>query len=89
MKNCHGDAKELRPTIMAGVPEVFERIRKTVEAQVNKQGVIAKYLFRAAFAFRCKLIDYSSTCSLSYSFSDSLSLPLSLSLLSFYRHQAF
>lgn len=61
MKNCKGDAKELQPTIMAGVPEVFERIRKTVEAQVNKQGLFAKYLFRLAYAFRSKLIEYSST----------------------------
>jgi long-chain acyl-CoA synthetase len=60
MKNCKGDAKELRPTIMAGVPEVFERIRKTVEGQVAKQGTLAKHLFRAAYAFRSKLIDYHS-----------------------------
>lgn len=60
MKNCKGDAKELQPTIMAGVPEVFERIRKTVEAQVNKQGLFAKYLFRLAYAFRSKLIEYST-----------------------------
>lgn len=61
MKNCKGDAKELKPTVMAGVPEVFERIRKNVIAQLEKQGFIARLVFNAALAFRSKLIEFNST----------------------------
>lgn len=59
MKNSKGDAKELQPTVLAGVPEVFERIRKNIEAQFEKSGAVAKRLFRAALLFRSKLIDLS------------------------------
>jgi long-chain acyl-CoA synthetase len=58
--NCSiscGGISELQPTIMAGVPEVFEGIRKAIENNVSRQGALQKYLFRSAFTLRKKLIE--------------------------------
>jgi long-chain acyl-CoA synthetase len=40
-----GDLKTLRPTIMAGVPAVWEKIRKGVEAQLEKKHWTVKKTF--------------------------------------------
>jgi len=52
-----GDLKELRPTLMAGVPAVWESIRKAVIAKLDGAGTIAKMIFNAAFAIRRKAIE--------------------------------
>ncbi|GJJ69360.1 hypothetical protein EMPS_01706 [Entomortierella parvispora] len=43
-----GDLKALQPTLMAGVPTIWERIRKGILAEVNKQSFIVRSLFFAA-----------------------------------------
>ncbi|KAG0367329.1 hypothetical protein BC939DRAFT_443974 [Gamsiella multidivaricata] len=43
-----GDLKALRPTLMAGVPTIWERIRKGILAEVNKQSFPIRTLFFAA-----------------------------------------
>ncbi|KAF9099846.1 hypothetical protein BGX23_011446 [Mortierella sp. AD031] len=43
-----GDLKALRPTLMAGVPTIWERIRKGMLAEVNKQSFPIRTLFFAA-----------------------------------------
>ncbi|ORZ06831.1 hypothetical protein BCR41DRAFT_373940 [Lobosporangium transversale] len=43
-----GDLKALRPTLMAGVPTIWERIRKGIIAEVNKQPLPLRKLFFAA-----------------------------------------
>ncbi|KAL2060881.1 hypothetical protein VTL71DRAFT_8933 [Oculimacula yallundae] len=48
MKHCQGDIKEFRPTILVGVPAVWETIRKGIEAKVAGMGVIGSGLFWAA-----------------------------------------
>jgi long-chain acyl-CoA synthetase len=40
-----GDLKALKPTIMAGVPAVWEKIKKGVEAQLDKQHWAVKKTF--------------------------------------------
>ncbi|KAF8984843.1 long-chain fatty acid-CoA ligase [Entomortierella lignicola] len=43
-----GDFKALRPTLMAGVPTIWERIRKGILDEVNKQYFPIRALFHAA-----------------------------------------
>lgn len=40
-----GDLKALKPTIMAGVPAVWEKIKKGVESQLDKQHWAVKKVF--------------------------------------------
>lgn len=44
-----GDLKELKPTIMAGVPAVWEKIRKGVEGQLQKQHWAIRQAFYGSF----------------------------------------
>ncbi|KAL1996393.1 hypothetical protein VTN49DRAFT_158 [Thermomyces lanuginosus] len=50
VRNCHGDIKEFRPTVMVGVPAVFETVRKGILAQVNKSSALARNLFWGALS---------------------------------------
>ena len=52
VRNCQGDIKAFRPTIMVGVPAVWELIRKGIVAQVNNSGVIRKYMFNGAMTLK-------------------------------------
>jgi len=58
MKNCYGDIKELRPTLMAGVPEVWERIRKGAFEKLKKQPKIVQGAFNGAFSIKKALHPY-------------------------------
>ncbi|KAI5310600.1 long-chain fatty acid-CoA ligase [Ascosphaera atra] len=49
VRNCKGDLEELRPTIMVGVPAVWEQLRKGIYGKLDEAGVIAKNLFWTAF----------------------------------------
>jgi long-chain acyl-CoA synthetase len=52
MKNCAGDMRELQPTIMVGVPQVWETVRKGVIAKVNASGPMVKALFWGAYNYK-------------------------------------
>jgi long-chain acyl-CoA synthetase len=52
VRNCQGDIKAFRPTIMVGVPAVWELIRKGIVAQVNNSGVVRKAMFNGAVAVK-------------------------------------
>lgn len=49
MKNCKGDILELKPTLLVGVPSVWETVKKGVIANVNKGGPVVRSLFWSAF----------------------------------------
>ncbi|CAJ0865938.1 17117_t:CDS:2 [Entrophospora sp. SA101] len=49
VRNCQGDLRELRPTIMTGVPAVWESIRKGVITKVQEGGPTIQKMFKAAF----------------------------------------
>lgn len=49
MKNCQGDILELKPTLLVGVPSVWETVKKGVIANVNKGGPVVRSLFWSAF----------------------------------------
>ncbi|KAI1263221.1 acetyl-CoA synthetase-like protein [Xylariaceae sp. FL1019] len=56
MKNCAGDMRELAPTVMVGVPQIWETIRKGIEAKVNSGSAITRNLFWGAYNLKSMLV---------------------------------
>lgn len=52
VKNCAGDMRELRPTAMVGVPQVWETVRKGVMAKLDASSPVLRSLFWGAFAYK-------------------------------------
>lgn len=50
VRNCKGDIRELKPTILVGVPAVWESVKKGIIAKVNQSGMLVKNLFWSALA---------------------------------------
>ncbi|KAI8637591.1 hypothetical protein BD408DRAFT_424307 [Parasitella parasitica] len=48
VKNCSGDLQEFRPSIMTGVPQVWETIKKTVLTKVAERGPRVESIFGGA-----------------------------------------
>ncbi|KAJ6529032.1 long-chain-fatty-acid-CoA-ligase [Mycena vulgaris] len=48
VRNCDGDIKAFRPSVMVGVPAVWETIRKGIIAKVAAGGTIRSSVFRGA-----------------------------------------
>ncbi|CAG8622623.1 5011_t:CDS:2, partial [Ambispora leptoticha] len=49
VRNCLGDIRELRPSLMTGVPAVWESIRKNVLSKVHAGSPTVQKVFNAAF----------------------------------------
>lgn len=47
-----GDATVLKPTLMAGVPLVLDRIRKGIYSKINRKGPIVRQLFNFAIDYK-------------------------------------
>ncbi|KAL9079343.1 MAG: hypothetical protein Q9157_001773 [Trypethelium eluteriae] len=45
VRNCKGDIREFQPTILVGVPAVWETVKKGILAKVNAGSAITKTLF--------------------------------------------
>ncbi|KAH8163758.1 hypothetical protein CIB48_g4496 [Xylaria polymorpha] len=56
MRNCAGDMHELAPTVMVGVPQIWETIRKGIESRVNSGGVLTRNLFWGAYNLKWMLV---------------------------------
>lgn len=54
--NCQGDIKETRPTILALVPAVAERLRKGILANIHSRGMFTRVLFHTCLALKNALI---------------------------------
>jgi long-chain acyl-CoA synthetase len=52
MKNCAGDMRELRPTVMVGVPQVWETVKKGVMSKLEQASPVLKTLFWSAFNYK-------------------------------------
>ncbi|OKL61917.1 hypothetical protein UA08_02601 [Talaromyces atroroseus] len=50
VRNCKGDIHEFKPTILVGVPAVFETVKKGILAQLNKTSFIVKNMFWGALS---------------------------------------
>ncbi|KAJ5233048.1 Long-chain-fatty-acid--CoA ligase 1 [Penicillium chermesinum] len=58
MRNCKGDIREFKPTILVGVPAVWETVKKGVLAQLNKNNFIVKSLFWGGMSAKNFLMNY-------------------------------
>jgi long-chain acyl-CoA synthetase len=52
VRSCKGDISEFAPSIMVGVPAVWEMIRKGITGKVNAGGTIKKSVFNAALSIK-------------------------------------
>ena len=52
VRNCLGDIRAFKPTIMCGVPQVWEMIRKGIEGKVNQGGTLKKSVFNASVSIK-------------------------------------
>ncbi|XP_059276678.1 long chain acyl-CoA synthetase 8-like [Lycium ferocissimum] len=59
MKGTHGDASALKPTLMAAVPAILDRVRDGVIKKVEEKGGSAKKLFNIAFNRRLAAMEGS------------------------------
>ncbi|ESK92838.1 long-chain-fatty-acid- -ligase [Moniliophthora roreri MCA 2997] len=50
VRNCKGDIAAFRPSIMVGVPAVWETIRKGILTKVNSGGTVKKAVFNGAMS---------------------------------------
>jgi long-chain acyl-CoA synthetase len=58
-RNCKGDIRELRPTILIGVPAIWEGIRKGVVAKINEASPLLRSVFWAAYNTKSWLVDHN------------------------------
>lgn len=58
VKNCKGDIRELRPTVLVGVPAVWESVKKGIVQKVNSGSPIVKNLFWGALWAKNNLLHY-------------------------------
>lgn len=52
MKNCKGDFAELRPTLMAGVPLVYDKVKKGIEDKIANSPAAVRLAFKVAFKYK-------------------------------------
>lgn len=50
VRNCKGDIRELKPTILVGVPQVWETVKKGIVSKVEAGGSLTSKLFWGAMA---------------------------------------
>lgn len=48
VRNCKGDIREFQPTILVGVPAVWESVKKGIVNKVNGSGMLVKNMFWGA-----------------------------------------
>ncbi|KAJ5229453.1 hypothetical protein N7489_010161 [Penicillium chrysogenum] len=56
MRNCLGDIKEFKPTVLVGVPAVWESVKKGVLANLNKASFLVKGMFWGAMSAKSFLM---------------------------------
>ncbi|KAL3423268.1 AMP-binding enzyme [Phlyctema vagabunda] len=56
MRNCKGDIQEFRPTLLVGVPAVWETVKKGIVAQVNSGSAAVQKLFWGALQTKSMLL---------------------------------
>ncbi|CEH16913.1 long-chain-fatty-acid--ligase [Ceraceosorus bombacis] len=62
-KNCLGDIACFKPSVLVGVPTVWETIRKGINTKVNAGPTVAKYAFRGAMTWKKNKIPLLSSAS--------------------------
>jgi long-chain acyl-CoA synthetase len=59
VRNCKGDIREFRPTVLVGVPAVWESVKKGIVGKVNSGSAIVKNLFWGALWAKSNLMHYN------------------------------
>lgn len=57
MRNCKGDIREFKPTILVGVPAVWETVKKGVLNNLNKTSFLVKGMFWGAMSAKAFLLN--------------------------------
>jgi long-chain acyl-CoA synthetase len=52
VRNCLGDLRAFKPTIMTGVPAVWETIRKGILSKIHGSGAVRKSVFNGAYSVK-------------------------------------
>lgn len=52
VRKCNGDMRELQPTVLVGVPQVWETVRKGVTQKVESSSAVVRALFWGAFNYK-------------------------------------
>ncbi len=50
VRNCKGDIREFRPTVMVGVPQVWESVKKGIIGKVNSSNAVVRNMFWGAMS---------------------------------------
>ena len=50
VRGCEGDMNAFRPSIMVGIPAIWETMHKGILASVNSSGTVKRFLFHGAIA---------------------------------------
>ena len=58
MRNCKGDIREFKPTILVGVPAVWESVKKGVVGKVNSGSALLRALFWGALSTKQFLLSW-------------------------------
>ena len=61
-KGCKGDATVLRPTIMAAVPLILDRVHKAIREKVGQRGPRFQGIFDWAFEYRLEALKQGEFC---------------------------
>lgn len=56
VRNCKGDIREFRPTILVGVPAVWESVKKGIIGKVNQSSPVIRNMFWGALAAKSFLM---------------------------------
>ncbi|PPJ57595.1 hypothetical protein CBER1_04809 [Cercospora berteroae] len=65
MRNCRGDIAEFKPSILVGVPAVWETVKKGIMTKVEKLNPISKNLFWGAMSAKSFMMNNASYLPLS------------------------
>ena len=52
VRNCAGDLRELKPTLMVGVPAIWETVRKGIVRKISESGIVSRTAFWAAISLK-------------------------------------
>jgi len=56
VRNCKGDIREFKPTILIGVPAVWESVKKGIIAKVNAGSPVVKNMFWGSMSVKAMLL---------------------------------
>ncbi|KAI2628397.1 hypothetical protein GGS21DRAFT_527729 [Xylaria nigripes] len=56
VRNCAGDIREFKPSVLVGVPAVFETVKKGITAKVAAGGPVVQNMFWGALGLKSRLL---------------------------------